>query len=118
MKATLALLLCAGALVLAASTSAAVPCSSSPCRSTLHATTQTKHWKVKGSVGEEWLLYLNVYVNGKRLGYQRLPGGCEAAYSGQGVSVLLHACGHRSKLDYVSFNGSRDLRIKYRYVSR
>lgn len=97
---------------------AAVPCSASTCHSTLHATQKVRHWKVKGSVGEGWLLYLNVYVNGKRLEYKRLPGGCEASYVGQNVSVLLHACGHRSKLDYVSFNGSKDLRVKYRYRPR
>ena len=106
------------AALMATSAQAKPPCVSYVCHSTLHASPHVKHWAVKGNVGEQWLLYLNVYVGEKRLAYKRLPGGCEAGYAGRGVSVLLHACGHRSRLDYVAFGAPKRLNIEYRYVRR
>lgn len=94
------------------------PCSVYACQATLHANSAVKHWTARGNVGEQWLLYLNVYSGGKRLSYKRLPGGCEAAYAGAGISVLLHACGHRSRLDYVAFRAPKTLKVEYRYVRR
>jgi hypothetical protein len=105
-------------LSLATTAQAKVPCTAHPCRSTLHATSTVQHLAVKGNVGEKWLLYLNVFVDGKGLGYRRLSGGCEAAYDGRGISVLLHACGHRSTLDYVALGKPARLSVEYRYVQR
>jgi len=100
------------------SASAQPPCAKRKCAVQLTATTHAKHWTVPGHVGEAWLLYLNVYADNERLSYLRLNGGCDASYASSDVSVILHACGTQSSMDYVSFAGARALRIEYRYVKR
>lgn len=95
-----------------------IPCSKRLCTTQLTATSKAKSWQVRGTVGEGWLLYLNVYESGERLEYRRLAGGCDASYSSSRVSAILHACGKRSSLDYVSFLGPKRLRVEYRYVPR
>jgi hypothetical protein len=118
MKRALLLVMCLVGLTFAGTAEASVPCSVQSCVTTLHARSTVRHWAVEGEVGEKWLLYLNVYVNGERLDYSRLPGGCEASYDGQGATVLLHACGNRAHVDYVALGAPRTLRVEYRYERR
>lgn len=109
-------LLVAGTL--AVSASAQPPCFAKNCESGLTATSSPRTWRVKGEVGERFLLYLNVYENGKRLPYKRLTGGCTAAYSSPDVALVLHACGKTSSLRYVALDGRHRLQIIYRYEPR
>lgn len=103
---------------LAGTASAKPPCSAKACETMLTATHSPKTWKVKGEVGEKFLLYLNVYEGGKRLPYKRLPGNCAAAYSSSDAAVVLHACGKTSSLRYVALDGHHRLRVIYRYEPR
>lgn len=94
-----------------------VPCQSR-CTTTLTAQRTAQTWKVPGEVGERFLLYLNVYEDGKRLPYKRLIGGCAASYASPDVAAVLHACGKRSSLRYVAFEGVRKIKIVYSYEPR
>jgi hypothetical protein len=102
----------------ARSANAQPPCADHPCTAHLVATEHVRRWTAKGSPGEAWLLYLNIYESKKRLAYHVLPGGCDASYANANVSASLHACGHRSQLDYVAWAGHKRLRVEYRYVKR
>ena len=113
-------LLAVAALVVcfASPASARPECSHDLCTKNITATEKVKRWVVPGKAGKEWLLYLNIYTGQNRLIYERLPGECDASYSSAYASAVLHACSPRSALDYVSFAGSRRLRVEYRYVHR
>ena len=107
-----------GCLAFAGSAQAKPPCSDQPCVAHLTATNHAKHWKVRGRVGEAWLLYLNIYEAGHRLAYLRLSGGCDASYASADVAAVLHACGARATLDYAALGKPTTLRVVYRYVRR
>ncbi len=105
-------------MTVSATDAADPPCSAQLCSQRLTARERVARWRVTGHAGGHWLLFLNIYSGGRRLSYERLPGGCDASYSSAYLSAVLHACGHCSVLEYVSYRGARTFRVEFRYTRR
>jgi hypothetical protein len=115
LKAVLAVL---AVLALGASTASALPCTKQVCSVELTATTHVKGWESEASYGPKWLIYLNVYRNGKRLRYSRMDH-CHAAYFDLAVLGRLTTCGTSPvRLRYAAVEGQQSIRIDYRAVAR
>jgi hypothetical protein len=82
----------------------------------LHATTEVQKWVSARTYGPNQTIDFTITFNGARL-HHGYVSACRATYFGHRLSVEIAVCGDgRSPitLRYVSFQGERDVRVKWR----